>query len=1001
MPYLQRRKSGQLKRLLQLIESRIYTVVAPLQVKAWVTPEPVSFADRMSGKVCELRPGDKWGELWDCAWFHFTGQVPATAQGRHVVLLIDINGEACVVDNAGNPLQGLTNVNSGFDYSLGKPGKRVVDLYRQAQGAEVIDLWADAGCNDLFGKYQGNGTLKEANIAVCHDELRGLYYDMEVLLELCDKLPESQARRAQIYAALDAAAAEIGDFTDDEARQARAILQPELAKRNGDVSLTISAIGHAHIDLAWLWPLRETIRKGARTFSTALYMMDRYPDYIFGASQPQLYAWIKQYYPVLYHRVKQRIAEGRWEAQGAMWVEADTNVSGGEALVRQLLYGKRFFRQEFGQDIRVLWLPDVFGYSGALPQLLRKSGVDYFMTIKLSWSEHNRFPHHTFHWEGIDGSRVLAHMPPEGTYNSSAAPRAIMKAESEYLDKGVSDRCLTLFGIGDGGGGPGEEHLERLVREKDLAGLAPVQQEPAIDFFRRLEKDAHRYATWYGELYLEKHQGTFTTQARSKRFNRKIELALRDLEFASTLAMLVAGAHYPQAELDEIWQEVLLYQFHDILPGSSIGRVYAESLQRYAALLERVQTLTAEAYRAIAAVAPAAQVAHPLLVLNSLSWDRREWRKTAGGWVQIYAPAMGYAVVDCAVQQSAELAAGHLTATPARLENDLLCVTIAADGSISSVYDKEHRREALSGPGNVLAVYQDTGDAWDFPMSYSTTPPQRFTLMQTQAHIDGPEAVVTQTYAFGNSRLTQQLVLTLGSRRLEFSTEVDWRENGKMLRTSFPVQVFTRTATCEIQFGNIQRPTHANTSWDAAKFEVPAHKWVDLSQGDYGVALLNDCKYGHKVRDNILDLNLLRSPSYPDPQADRAQHRFTYALYPHAGDYQSGGVVRAAYELNVPMLAVSGQTPAGNGARVASLVSVDAPNIVVETVKKAEDGAGFIVRLYECHGRGARARIRFGVEVHGVRLVNLMEEPVNSGRLDPVDVQLEFGPFEIHTLRVT
>ena len=558
--------------------------------------EPVAFKERTSGRKISPKIDETWGKLWDCAWFNFKGIVPSEAANQNVVLLIDINGEACIFDECGCPVQGLTNINSEYDFSLGKPGKRVVHFLKQAQGGEIVDLWADAGCNDLFGNCQGSGKIKEAYIAIFNEELKELYYDIEVLKELMEQLPEDSARHQKILFSLVAAFNVMKNYDSSEAIKAREILALELNKKCGDESLRISAIGHAHIDLAWLWPLRETIRKGARTFSTVLRNMEKYPDYVFGASQPQLYAWMKDKYPNLYKKIKDKIAEGRWEAQGGMWVEADTNVTSGESLVRQILYGQEFFREEFGKNMKVLWLPDVFGYSAALPQILKKSDIDYFMTIKLSWSEYNQFPHHTFNWEGIDGSQVLAHMPPEGTYNSSASPKAITTAEKNFKDKGISEECLMLFGIGDGGGGPGEEHLERLKREKNLNGIVPVKQEKSIDFFNRIGKDASKYKTWRGELYLEKHQGTYTTQARNKKLNRKMELALRELEYASVLAWMKSKKEYPQSEIEMIWKEVLLYQFHDILPGSSIKRVYDESLERYEYLLKHTEELTQEAY---------------------------------------------------------------------------------------------------------------------------------------------------------------------------------------------------------------------------------------------------------------------------------------------------------------------------------------------------------------------------------------------------------------------
>ncbi|HEX2950884.1 MAG TPA: glycoside hydrolase family 38 C-terminal domain-containing protein [Armatimonadota bacterium] len=1000
MPYQTHQKQRNIRTLTDRLAQAVYTPLENLHVTAWVTPEPVSFHEREQGKCVELTTGMKWGNLFDCAWFHFTGTVPASAADAQVVLLIDINGEACVVDAAGTPLLGLTTKNSDFDFTYGKPGKRVVPVSECATGDEIIDIWADAGCNDLFGNLKEEGTLKEACIAIKHPELYALRYDMEVLLELTQQIQADSARAHRIWAALYAAANEMNEFTDDEAARARALLAPELAKRGGDPSLTVSAIGHAHIDLAWLWPIRETIRKGARTFATALHMMERYPDYIFGASQPQLYKWMKQHYPALYEKVAQRIAEGRWEAQGAMWVEADTNISGGEALVRQLLFGKRFFRKEFHQDIHTLWLPDVFGYSGSLPQLLKKAGVEYFMTQKLSWSEINRYPHHTFHWEGIDGTTVLAHLPPEDTYNSSAAPRAVAKTERSFLDKTVSDRCLMLFGIGDGGGGPGEEHLERLSREKNLYGLAPVVQEPSDAFFQHIASDADNYYTWTGELYLEKHQGTFTTQGRNKRYNRLMELALRDAEFLSSYSAWLTGVPYPSAQFQEIWEEVLLYQFHDILPGSSITRVYDESCARYAALLDQTHQLTATAESGIFAAVDTSAYNQPAVVVNSLSWPRDEYVQLDGSWYRVQVPALGYTTIDAG---AAESTSDALTASTQALENDMVRVSFNSDGSLAGVEDKENGRQALSPgeSGNRLAVYRDTGDAWDFPMDYADREPEYFLLQSAVAHVDGPYAVLKQVYTLGNSTLTQEIRLAAGSRRIDFITEVDWHEVGKMLRTSFPVAVHANEATYDIQFGSLRRPTYQNTSWDMAKYEVCAHKWVDLSERNYGIALLNDCKYGHKVQQNVLDLNLLRSPQYPDPQADQGHHQFTYALYPHAGDHIDGRVPQAAYELNVPLHPVTVPAHPGTLPSTASYIQVDVANVIVEAVKKAEDSDDLILRLYEMSGAATQATVTFATPVSSVDIVNLLEEQPQALPVKENRVEVPFGPFEVQTLRVT
>lgn len=1002
MPYPMKEIVPAFTGTLARIEDAIYQKLEVLRVEAYLTPEPVGYGERTSGSRSDVRLGQKWGDLWDCAWFHFTGDVPQIARGQKVVLLIDVNGEACIYDDNGCPVQGLTNVNSEFDYSLGKPGKRVVDVAECAEGGEKIDLWADAGCNDLFGSIQESGCLKEAHIALCCEELRQLYYDFEVLLDFLKHLPENSARFKSISHAINSASLLMNEYNESEAKSARQVLAKELLKKGGDASLAISAVGHAHIDLAWLWPIRETKRKALRTFSTVLRMMEKYPDYVFGASQPQLFQWVKESSPALYRKVMDKVLTGRFELQGGMWVEADTNLSSGEALVRQMLYGKRFFKKEFNQDMKILWLPDVFGYSGALPQIMKKSGIDYFMTIKLSWNTHTKFPHHSFHWTGIDGSQVLAHMPPEGTYNSPAAPRSVRRIEREYADAGLSEQCLMLFGIGDGGGGPGEEHLERLRREKNLEGLLPVTQETSLHFFKKLERNSGELKTWQGELYLEKHQGTYTTQARNKRFNRKSEFALRELEFVSMLALLKGSSEfrYPVEEFSALWKEVLLYQFHDILPGSSIKRVYDETTLGYKRIHEEIGRGLQKAYTGL--LVEQSKAAGTKAVFNSLSWNRTEWIEIDSKWHRVNVPAMGFKVLE---EQPGEVAECCL-AEEALLENDLLRITLGRDGTIASIFDKEQNREVIltNACGNKLMVYYDDGDAWDFSIQYRQRPAGQFRLESTLPVVNGPRAELKQTYSFGSSRLDQCIVLMQGSRRIDFITRVLWAESSKMLRTSFEVAVDAQEAVCDIQFGSIKRPAHRNNETDMAKEEICAHKWVDLSEPEYGVALINDCKYGYCVNRNLLDLNLLRSSSYPGIEADRGEHEFTYSLFPHPGDHRLGEVNQAAYELNVPLSVKTLEQEGKTFGDSFSLLSVDRSNIIVEAVKKAEDSDDMILRLYESHGSSCSAVMHLSGKYEAVFEADLMEEEQKSVHCFVEDgdtlVKVDFGPFEIKTLKV-
>jgi alpha-mannosidase len=988
-----------LQKLLTNLEQMIYQPISDLEITAWKTKEPVKFKDRKNGSRVVLKKGSNWGELFDCAWFHITGKVPEQGIGKNIVMIIDLSGEACVFNNKGEPLQGLTTFSSLYDFRLGAPGKRIVSCTDEAKYEEQIEIWLDAGNNDLFGNLKNNGTIQEACIAICNTELRQLYYDFEVLYELTKQLDEKSARYEQIIYALYLASLKLNEFTSEEVIAARKILAPELNKRNGDSSLLVSAIGHAHIDLAWLWPIRETIRKGARTYSNVLMLMDKYPDFKFGASQPQLYQWIKENYSTLYDRIKVKIEEKRWEIFGGTWVEIDTNLPGSEALVRQFLYAKDFYKKEFNIDKNYLFLPDTFGYSGALPQIMKKSRIDYFLTIKLSWDEFNSYPHHTFIWQGIDSSNVLVHMPPEATYNSSAAPRAVKKAENDYLDKAVSDHCLMLYGIGDGGGGPGEEHLERLKREKNLAGVAPVKQEFISDFLKQLEKDRNKFHIWKGELYLGRHQGTLTTHGLIKKFNRKMELALHDTEFISVIAAMHSEHLYKSVEIEKIWKEVLLYQFHDILTGDSITRVFNEAYERYHLLLNKTKTLTKSAIEDITASIDTSNFHQPALIINTLSWQRNEWIKINGNWYNAELPPMGYKTIESSNIKSSY---PERIINKQQLENDILKLELSEEGTIFSIFDKVNNREILESgkSANQLTVYHDDGDAFDFCLDYSIQIAGSFELISTDSYYDGPKGIIKQVRKFGRSTLIQNIILTEGSRRIDFETFVDWHESNKMLRSSFPVNIYSNEATSEIQFGYIKRSTHDNTSWDIGKYETSAHKWIDLSERDYGVALLNDSKYGYKLKNNILDINLLRSTHWPDPVADIGEHEFIYSLFPHGGDHISGEVAQAGYELNIPLMSTIVKSHTGNIPSYFSLVQVKNNSIIIESIKKAQNNSDLIIRLYEANGKSEITDIKFNFKIEKVYLANLMEENIKTLTISKNILSIPFNAFEIHTLRV-
>lgn len=960
----------------QHLLERVYTEVGRLDITAWCTPEPVPWADRRSGEERQLNPGDRWGTLFDCAWFRFTGSVPAAAAGRRLVALIDVNGELLVHDAQGTPLRGLTCVRSQFDLRHGRAGKRVMPLDDAAPGT-AIELWADGGCNDLFGKLQGDGTIVEARLAVVDEPLLALAHDWEVLANLSWALPAGDERRARIIAVLDRFVRVLPVISSAEVAAARAALAPLLAERGAAGRFQITAIGHAHIDLAWLWPIRETKRKTARTIATVLRNLEQYPDYRFGISQPQQVAWLREEYPALAAQFAQRVAEDRIELHGGMWVESDTNLISGESMARQLLHGQRAWRAWYGKTSTIGWLPDVFGFSPALPQLFRQAGLEAFVTTKMSWSLVNHFPHHTFEWQGLDGTRLLTHFPPEGNYLSAAVPSTHLQIAREHRDAVQSPRAMQLFGIGDGGGGPGSDHLERLARVGDLSGMPIVRQDRIDSFFDAVRADAavRPLPVWRGEMYLERHQGTYTTNGRMKRWNRQLEWRLLQTELACVRA-LGSGHAYPRAALDRIWKEVLLYQFHDILPGSSVHRVYVEAEARCAALMAELDALIADADARL----PAGRLA----AVNDLSWPRAEWVRTASGWRHVTVAPLAVAAVDDSAP-----ALPTLTATPRLLDNGVLRVRLSADGRLESVLDLRHDREVLAGPGNDLVVIRDPADAWEIAIDHPDFPTEAPALVAERAGVDGAEAWIEQVRRVGASTITQRLVLTAGSARLDFRTEIEWHERQRMLRARFPTVIDPGSAQCECAFGSHARATHRNTAWNAAQFEVCAHSWVDLSERSYGVALLNDGKYGHRLLGGLIDLNLLRAPITPNTESDQGRHVFTYALFPHAGDHVSGGVLQAAQALNCPLRLVPGRGAAAAPVRLDGALAVSA-------LKLAEDSDELVLRVYEPYGDTVRA------QVHGLgaaALVNLLEEAPQALPSINKGVALTVPPFGVRTLR--
>jgi len=814
----------------------------------------------------------------------------------------------------------------------------------------------------------------------------------------------------------------ISDLTETTILNAGEALKNIFSRLTLTENIKITAIGHSHLDLAWLWPIRETRRKIGRTLSTVIELMDRYSDYVYGISQPQLLQWVKEDFPVLFSKVKEKIKEGRIEVLGAMWVEPDTNLPSGESLIRQIIYGKKFWKEEFSIGVNNLWLPDVFGYSGSLPQILKQTGIKYFSTMKLSWNTINKFPYHSFYWRGIDGSSVLTHMLPEETYNSPADPGAVIKILDNYNEKNISNHALMAFGIGDGGGGPGAEHLERLTRVKDVADSVCVIQRKVSEFFTDWASESDIFPVWEGELYLEKHQGTYTTEAHSKWYNRKMEVNLRKMEFTSVLSMINPGStnsfNYPSDMLEKLWKEVLLYQFHDILPGSSIKRVYDESWERYDSMLveakryiEKVEKdlIISDGFIPIE-ICSGDDDEFAIAVFNYLSWDITKWIFLNNRWVKIIIPSMGYAVQTCGQDFKNE---NDFKWNDSSMENKIIRIKFAKDGSLLSVFDIENQREVLiSGQrGNRIVIYNDSGDAWDFSAEYREGKAAQFTLLESSITRNGPELINHQVFKYEESVLKQDVVLAVDDRRIDFRTRISWSTPEKMIRTSFPVDVPGGIAMCEIQFGAIERPLSSDTSWDLAKDEISAHKWIDISNNNFGVALLNDSKYGHRVKDRVLDLSLLRSVPYPGPVkgfTDFGEHEFTYSLLPHKGNYSEGGVVQAAYELNFSPGIHYLEKNIHNYGR--SFISTGDYSLIISTIKKAENSNDIIIRLYESAGKSITTWIEsetfksnYPSVIFPVKatLVNLLEEFQKPLQIKKCRIYLTVRPYEILSIRLS
>ncbi|MER0448376.1 glycoside hydrolase family 38 C-terminal domain-containing protein [Streptomyces sp. Edi4] len=1002
---------ARLKRVLdERVRPAVYPESVPLEVAVWVAPGvgaspdraqsrdrgTVAVAEGLAAEVVPVAVGDAWGAPWGTSWFRVTGRVPKEWAGRTVEAVLDLGFDE---NMPGFQCEGLVYRPDGTPVKGLNPRNQWVRIGAPAEGGEEVCLHIEAASNPVLLDYHPFvptrlGDIETAHqdplyklarmdLAVFDETVWALVIDLEVLGELMHELPVDSGRRWDILRAVDRAldALDLQDV-NSTAAAARDRLTEVLSSPAEPSAHRVSAVGHAHIDSAWLWPLRETVRKVARTTSNMTALLEDEPEFVFAMSQAQQWAWIKEHRPEVWAKVVKAVADGRFVPAGGMWVEADTNMPGSEAMARQFVHGKRFFIDEFGVENEEAWLPDTFGFAAGLPQIIKAAGSKWLLTQKISWSQTNRFPHHTFLWEGIDGTRIFTHFPPVDTYNCAMKGSEIAHAARNFKDKGVARHSLAPTGWGDGGGGTTREMIAKAARLRNLEGSARVVWETPADFFTKAQAEYANPPVWVGELYLELHRATLTSQAKTKQGNRRSENLLREAElWSATAALREPEFPYPYEQLDRIWKTVLLHQFHDILPGSSIAWVHREAERTYAALAGELTALIERAQRALAGEGTQA------LVFNATPHRRH-----------------GVAAGGAAVRARGEKPA--LSQRPGGgfvLANERLRVEIDGRGLVVSAYDLAAGRETIAPdrPANLLQIHPDfpnMWDAWDVDAFYRNTVTD---LVEADEVVAGEGASVRVTRSFGSSKVTQTLTLEPDSARLDIVTEVDWHETEKFLKLAFPLDVHAERYASETQFGHFHRATHTNTSWESAKFEACNHRFVHLEEPGWGIALVTDSTYGHDVTRTVrpdagttttLRVSLLRAPRFPDPETDQGPHRFRHALVPGA---TIGDAVREGYGVNLPERTVPGAGP------VAPLVTVDNDAVVVTAVKLADDGSGdVVVRFHEAHGGRARAVLTPGFAAASVIVTDLLERPLSQGELKEGAVEVELRPFELRTLRL-
>lgn len=988
------RVEGRLTRFIrERLEPNVYSELVDLTVEhTGELSEPLPFADALRLPYSPTPPQWRWGRAWSTTWFRITGPVPDNWRAADIEVLCDLGFTA---ERPGFQVEGLAYRADGSIIKAVSPRSHHLPWN---VSAGRVEIYVEGAANpDVAGEYSFAPTrlghpdtlpdeplyrLGTIAIAVRDRRVWELLQDVLMLDGILRELPETSPRRQLIVRGLERMLDAVDpDEVAGHAAEGRTILAPLLASPATASSHRIIAVGHAHIDSAWLWPVRETVRKVARTFANVLELMDQHPEFVFAASSAQQYAWLLDHYPRLFERVRERVAEGRFLPVGGMWVESDTNMPSGESMVRQFAFGKRFFRDHFDVETEEVWLPDSFGYSAALPQILAGTRNRWFLSQKLSWSQVNAIPHHTFHWEGIDGTRVLTHLPPIDTYISQLTPDELLHAERNFRDGGVARTSLAPFGWGDGGGGPTREMMAAADRAKDLEGVPRVTVDSPRAFFETAESEYPHPPVWSGEMYLELHRGIYTSQLRTKQGNRRCEALLHEAELWATTASVRAGAVYPEAELRTAWESVLLAQFHDILPGSSIAWVHRDAERSYERTREALEAIIA---RSIGAVAGQGNVE---LVANA-----RPHRDRGVAAFAISRPAAASGTTRVEKRDGG-----------ATLDNGLLCAAIDAHGRIVSLVRAEDGREAIApgGAGGRLTLHRDTPnewDAWDIDEHYRRSARRLDDEPPTGLAVDGRGVTIERT--LGSTRIIQRISLTPGSESLDIELQVDWHEKQKLLKMSFDLDVHADATSSETQFGHVTRATHTNTSWEAARFEFCAHRWIHTGEPGYGVAIANDSTYGHDAqthprtgggRTTTVSLSVLRAPLFPDPHADQGIHTMRFRVRPGAGIREA---IVEGNRLNTPLRTVAAALP------VEPLVNVVSESVIVETIKLADDGSGdVILRCYESEGRRGRVSIEPRFDTVGWQRTDLLETAEPGAPAGDSTVDLDLRPFEIVTLR--